>query len=220
MEAIYFNEADHASMKGIQLKVGDLNVLPAILYHANLNILSSSVESARQSARLTENGGRDPRKKACVFPTTFRRLFEIANTINPLNDAFLHLLQEFVVPHENHAIPGVFLQPCKFVAVPRRSVKKGDIVPFKMDSLVVGNDVTVTAMDANDVDLPDPAPQTKQADDNGDAYIEMIVPAGYAGNKMKFRIDKDVVKKDEFGAGKPDVAIDSASEVHSVTVTP
>ena len=115
----------------------------------------------------------------------------------------------------------VALLPCRFVGPPkRRAVAKRATIPFDMDTLVPGKDVTVTALDSNDAVLADPAPKTVTADSEGLAGVKMLIPADYAGgNKIKFKIDKDVMAVDEFAAGEPATAINDDSEIHVLTVT-
>lgn len=212
MIPLNLTDSEYQSLQSIGDKVGDLTAIQALNVHGGLKVIKDVTAAQRDRAKLAANGGRVEPIKGCLSPDVYFKLSSIA--LSKDIEILLILLSLHVAKLGD--IPIRFL-PCRRVGPPKRkAVAKGDTVSFTMDTLVKDKDVTVTAMDANDVDLADPLPQTVQGDIDGNAYVEMIVPSGYAGSKIKFRIDKDVIALDEFGTH---AAVTDDSEVHTLTVT-
>ncbi len=208
MIPLNLTDSEFQSLQSIGDKVGDLTVMQTLEFHGNLKLVKDAVAAERERSKLVSRGGRRIQRVACIPPDTFNKLSKIAYGQGIV--ALQNLLASFTFP--------IQLAGCRFVAPPpgKGRVAEGDTIVLNMDTLVDGKDVTVTALDSNDVVLSDPAPQTVQGDVDGLARVEMIVPVGYGQNKIKFRIAKEIVALNEFGTH---AAVSDGSEVHNVTVT-
>jgi len=209
MQPLHLKAAEHKSISDLTEDINGLSVLSAINYHADLKLLIDDVASQRDRAKLVTNGGRAPQKTVCIPPDAYNKIFDVAFTAPEIK-----ALQDLLTPSGFFPI---VLQPCRFTASVRKAAAKGSTISINMDTLVPGNDVTVTAMDNSDADLADPAPKTVTADPtDGTARVEMLIPAGYSDPKIKFRVDKEVVDINEFATH---AAVTNDKEVHIVKVT-
>lgn len=216
MQTLYLTNQEKVALDAITDDIKGLKVVEALSYHGDLILTDDGVAAEKGRVRLTANGGRDSVLTVCISPDVY---FLLSNVAFTKDITILKKLLGLGVSVGDQ-LP-VALRPCRFVGPPkRRAVAKGDTIPFDMDTLVPGKDVTVTALDSNDVVLDDPAPETVTADSEGLAGVKMLIPADYAGgNKIKFKIDKDVMAVDEFATGEPATAINDDSEIHELTVT-
>ena len=174
---------------------------------------TDNVGAAEERKDLPGRGGRSEPIEVDLSIIVYKRLLDRAFESNIL--PLLALLGEN--PFYDKPFP-VVLTPNK-LACPKDKLPKakGDIWSKNMDTLIPGKDVVVTAVDNNDADMTTPAPKTVTADADGLAYVDMLIPSGYSGSYISFRIDHVLFAKDELEAGVPLAEI-KHTEIHKIIV--
>ena len=215
MVFLNLTDSEFKVLQAIPDKIDELTVLQAMDAHG-IKMANNGASAKRERERMVGNGGTKRLIEVCVSKKVYSKLVEVSFSSGSL------ALQQIVRGIFSGIIIPVRIKPCAFSTSLVKSAPKGSNMGISMRDLSPSKNVLVTAIDDAGNDLATPAPQNVNADSSGEAYVSMLIPAGYTtGEKISFRIHQaEVVLSDEFGEGKPAEAIpDDNKEIHVVTVT-
>ena len=180
----------------------------------NTPVQFSPNDNLHQSTRgkLSGFGGRKPIRVVSISCFVFEKLARLAE-VNGIQ-ALLELTQQMMAP--------VLGLPIRFdcsmdMAMVNKKGSQSEDIFFPVEDAVEAKVITLTAIDRSGVDMTSPAPKTMIPDVYGNANSSMKIPATYPDVKISFRLDMEVIAIDEFGIGKPAVAVPH-TETHQMTV--